>query len=69
MTCEEMDLGPDVTRDEAIAADVELRERAAAWAEVQRGDVWSIQRRLIGSLHDFTPVPVGTGRLRTREEA
>lgn len=63
------DIAPDMTDEELLDADVDIHERAEAWAEVQRGDVRAIQRRLTKMLGDqVTHVPVGQGVIRHREE-
>lgn len=69
MRREELDLGADITRDEDIAAEVDMQERAAIYAEMQRGDVKALQRRIVGMLgRDAVTIPSRTTRLHMREE-
>jgi hypothetical protein len=50
---------------EEIAGEVELKERADSWAELQRGDLAAVQRRLT-KLVGATPVL--NGAIRSRRE-
>ena len=68
MTREELDVTERGPTDEELAEEIALWEQHQAREELRRGDLRAIQRRVKTLLPDAVLVPVGTGRIHSREE-